>query len=127
MLRADALEPLLPFWRDRLGFVVTVAVDEGDALGFVVLESDGVEVMLQSTASRARERDGGLAEPAAPGSTSLYLEVDDLAPYLDRLLPGDRAAPDRGTAHGTRELTLRDPAGHEVVLSAPDRPGPGRA
>ena len=33
----ETIEPVLPFWVDRLGFTVTAKVNEGDRLGFVIL------------------------------------------------------------------------------------------
>jgi hypothetical protein len=33
VLFVDAIEPSLAFWRDRLGFSVTVEVPHGDTLG----------------------------------------------------------------------------------------------
>ncbi|MGH7635196.1 MAG: hypothetical protein ACRENC_15780, partial [Gemmatimonadaceae bacterium] len=51
VLVVDAIEPCLSFWVDRLGFEKTVEVPEGNALGFVILVKDGIEVMYQSRES----------------------------------------------------------------------------
>lgn len=45
VLFVPAIEPVLPFWVDRLGFAKTVEVPEGDSIGFVILQKDGVELM----------------------------------------------------------------------------------
>ena len=47
----------------RIGFTATVEIPDGNALGFVILERDGVQVMLES-------RDNA-NEPAAIRSKSL--------------------------------------------------------
>ena len=64
ILIVDEVEPSLEFWVNQLGFQKTVEVPEGEKLGFVILEKEGTEVMLQSRASvkkdagasRGRER-----------------------------------------------------------------------
>jgi uncharacterized glyoxalase superfamily protein PhnB len=127
VLQFDAIEAVLPFWEERLGFRRTVEVPHGAGLGFVILVHGGAdgadggdasaELMLQSTASTAADLPA-VARPAHAGSTNLYLEVDALDPFLARLLPGDVASPVRETFYGTREVILRDPAGQVVVLSA---------
>lgn len=37
----ETIEPVLPFWTDRLDFRVTGEVREGDRLGFVIREPGG--------------------------------------------------------------------------------------
>ena len=50
VLFVEHLEESLPFF-EAAGFARTVEVPEGDKLGFVILQSKGAEVMLQSYAS----------------------------------------------------------------------------
>lgn len=64
VLFVEKIEPSLDFWVTRLGFQKTVEVPEGDALGFVALERDGIEVMLQSYASADKD------SPAVAGVAS---------------------------------------------------------
>lgn len=122
VLQVDSIESVLPFWEGRLGFRRTVEFPHGPGLGFAILVHQetgggGVELMLQSTASAAADLPA-VARAAHAGSTNLYVEVDALEPFLARLLPEDIASPVRETFYGTREVVLRDPAGHVVVLSA---------
>ena len=51
LLAVEAIEPSLAFWVEALGFARTVEVPHDDALGFVILEKDGYEVMMQTIAS----------------------------------------------------------------------------
>jgi hypothetical protein len=51
VLFVKEIEPVLPFWVEGLGFTKTAEAPEGDKLGFVILERDGVEVMCQTYAS----------------------------------------------------------------------------
>jgi uncharacterized glyoxalase superfamily protein PhnB len=121
VLQVDEVETVLPFWEERLGFKRTMEIPHGGGIGFAILvhggEEGGVEVMLGSTAC-AKDDIPAIARPASPGSTGLYVEVDALEPFLARILPGDIASPQRETFYGTKEIVLRDPAGHVVILSA---------
>lgn len=114
-LVVDAIEPCLPFWCGRLGFEQTAAVPHEDALGFVILARDGVELMLQSRASVAAD-----VAPLATESfrSALYLEVASLAPWRTALADVARVVPDRRTFYGADEILVRDPAGNVVVFAA---------
>ena len=48
VLLVDAIEPILPFWIDRLGFTKAIEVPDGNKLGFVDLQKGSVEVMYQT-------------------------------------------------------------------------------
>ena len=121
VLFVEKIEPCLPFWVDRLGFQKTVEVPEGDALGFVILVRDGVEVMLQSRASIAKD------VPALAGESSrsfLFVEVSALAPIIERLKGADIVIPVRKTFYGATEIGVRDPAGNVITFAefAPQEP-----
>ena len=77
VLFVQAIEPVLPFWVDALGFAKTIEVPHGDKLGFVALQKDGTEVMYQTYASLGEDMPQ-IAEAAKKGPTFLYIEVDDL-------------------------------------------------
>lgn len=113
-LIVDAIEPCLAFWQERLGFSRVVEVPHGDALGFVLLQRDGVELMLQSRAS--------MADDVAPlGSesfrTCLYVNVADLGPIREALEGVERVVPERKTFYGADEIIVRDPAGNVVAFA----------
>jgi uncharacterized glyoxalase superfamily protein PhnB len=55
ILFAKALEPCIQFWSECLGFQKTIEVPEGDKVGFVILEKNGIELMYQSFASVAKD------------------------------------------------------------------------
>ncbi|MFW6078722.1 MAG: hypothetical protein ACODAE_03825, partial [Gemmatimonadota bacterium] len=73
LLYVEEIEPVLPFWVDRLGFEVTAEVPEGDRLGFVILARDGEEVMYQTRASVESDLPA-LADSPMRGSI-LFIEV----------------------------------------------------
>jgi uncharacterized glyoxalase superfamily protein PhnB len=114
VLVVDAIEPCLPFWIDRLGFTRTAEVPEGDRLGFVILQKDGIEVMYQSRES-VRKDIPALADVPA-GGTSLYIDVADVA-AVERAVKGvEIVVPRRQTFYGADEIGVREPGGNAVIF-----------
>ena len=98
VLMVDAIEPVLPFWVDRLGFQKTVEVPHEGRLGFVILVRDGVEIMYQTQDSVASDVPPLARSPQR--GTFLFFEVDDLdaiAKALDGIAP---VVPRRKTFYG---------------------------
>lgn len=120
ILLVDAIEPALDFWTEGLGFQVTTEVPAGDALGFVILERDGIEVMLQTRAS-AREGNADVAD--ALGTTCLYAEVSDLHEVRERLRDVEVLVPEHVTFYGATEVYLRAPGGHVLGLAEMSQEG----
>lgn len=112
ILYVEAIEPVLPFWTDRLGFEVTGQVPEGDRLGFVMMARDGVEVMLQTRASV--EADVPSLADTPMGGTILFIEVEDLDAIVDRLGDAEVLVPRRTTFYGADEIFIREPGGNIV-------------
>jgi len=110
----DAIEPSLQLWVEQLGWRVVVDVPDGDRLGFVLLQRDSAELMLQTRRSLA----GDLPKVAALSPSSiLYLDVNDLA-LAERAVAGaELLVPPRKTFYGAHELFIRDPAGHVIGFS----------
>ena len=115
VLMVDAIEPVLPFWVDRLGFEVTQEVPHGEALGFVTLRRDGVELMYQSRASMAEDVPPAAEGPVGP--SFLFLVVEDLDAVQAALEGIEPVVPRRRTFYGADELIVRDPAGHVVTFA----------
>src|SRR6267142_965047 len=51
VLLVKEIEPLLPFWVDRLGFTKTIEVPDGNKLAFATFQKGPAEVMYQTYAS----------------------------------------------------------------------------
>jgi uncharacterized glyoxalase superfamily protein PhnB len=114
VLVVDAIEPCLPFWVDRLGFAKIAEVPEGDRLGFVILQKDGIEVMYQSRES-VRKDIPALAE-VPRGGTNLYIDVADIA-AIERAVKGlEVVVPRRKTFYGADEIGVREPGGNAVIF-----------
>src|SRR5688500_2057816 len=103
VLFVDEIEPCLDFWVERLGMERTVEIPAGDALGFVILRKDEVELMLQSRASVAGDVPALAKGPFASSGVALYLEVPDLAPIRDAVRGAEVVIPERTTFYGARE------------------------
>jgi catechol 2,3-dioxygenase-like lactoylglutathione lyase family enzyme len=112
LLYVEAIEPVLAFWTAKLGFAVTTEIPEGDAVGFVILARDGVEVMYQTRASV--ESDIPSVADTPMGGTVLFVEVDDLDAIETALEGVARVVPRRTTFYGSEEVWVREPAGNLV-------------
>ena len=117
VLVVDEIEPSLKFWVDRLGFEKTAEVPEGDKLGFVILQKDGTEVMLQSRASILKDA-GPAADAVLSKGASLYIEVDNFAQALERVKGAEVLVPERTTFYGMREIWVREPGSHVLGFAA---------
>ena len=116
VLVVDAIEPCLEFWVGRLGFVKTVDVPgpDGRSLGFVILVSGPVELMLQSRVSVAADVPRLAKEPLR---STLYFEVESLDPIRQAVAGLEVVVPERTTFYGARELGVREPGGHLVTFA----------
>lgn len=116
VLVVDRVESCAEFWTSRLGFTRTAEIPHGDALGFVILQKDSVEIMYQSRASVAADMPS-LAEGAH--RTVLYIEVSDLD-QVERAMQGvEIVQPRRTTFYGMMEISVREPGGNLVVFAQP--------
>ena len=113
ILFVEEIEPVLPFWVQRLGFQSVVEVPEGDRIGFILLARDGAEVMYQSRACIMSDVPA-LAEGSMVPSGALYIDVDSIDDILERLDGVDVVVPKRITFYGATEIFVRAPGGHIV-------------
>ncbi len=113
----DRVEPSLEFWADRLGFEKLAEVAEGDAIGFALLERDGIEMMLQTRSGLARDVPG-LAGPPGGVTVGFYLEVADLEPVRRAIAGLEVVMAERTTFYGKREISVCEPGGHLVTFAA---------
>ena len=121
VLFVEKIESVLPFWAEHLGFIKTVEVPDGDKLAFVILQQGNAEVMYQSFASVDKDLPA-IANDIRKGPTFLYLEVDDLAPIKAAIIGMDIYMPERTTFYGSREIGIKDPAGHFITFAHFEKP-----
>ena len=116
VLFVEKIESVLPFWTQHLGFIKTVEVPDGDKLAFVILQQGTAEVMYQSFASVDKDLPA-IAADVRKGPTFLYLEVDDLEAVQTAIAGMDVYMAERTTFYGSREIGIKDPAGHFVTFA----------
>lgn len=115
VLVVQAIEPSLEFWEKRLGFTKVAEVPHENALGFIILVKDGLELMYQTEASV--KADFAATGPVPGKATSLFMEVSDLAD-VERALAGYPLAMPRRTAfYGMHEIGVREPGGHWITFA----------
>lgn len=132
ILTVDAIEPLLPFWTEGIGFQVTARVphppdDPEGPLGFVILVLGDAELMLQTRVSVEADLGtiaGAQGFPSLPEALTsstplLFLQVDSLDEILERLGDWDVVVPRRTTFYGMDEIFLDAPGGAVLGLAAP--------
>jgi hypothetical protein len=117
VLLVEEIEKSLPFWVDRMGFIKTVEVPEGDRLGFVILERDGAELMLQTVESVRKDAPQFIPKSGV-SQTALFIEVEDFADAARRLEGYPILLEERVTFYGMREIGVADPSGNTVVFAA---------
>src|SRR5262249_32798649 len=116
VLFVEKIEPVLPFWTGHLGFIKTVEVPEGDHLGFVILQQGTTEVMYQTYGSVEKDMPAILRD-VRKGPTFLYIEVDNLDALKPALASADVYMAERTTFYGSREIGVKDPAGHFLTFA----------
>ena len=116
VLFVSAIEPVLAFWVDLLGFSKTIEVPHGDKLGFVALQHGQTEIMYQTLASLGDDMPLILEAPRK-GPTFLYIEVDNLDAVKAALKNTKISQPERTAFHGMREIGFQDPAGHYLTFA----------
>ena len=114
----EAIEPVLPFWVDRLGFTITAEVREGERLGFVILTNGPVDVMYQTLESVRNDVPELVDTPL--GGNALFVKtstLEELDAIDETLSDADRVIPRRKTFYGADEVTVREPAGNVVTFA----------
>lgn len=119
VLLVKEIEPLIPFWVDRLGFAKTVEVPDGDRLAFVIFQKGSVEVMYQTYASVEKDAPPSMSAEARKGPTYLYMEVDNLDAVLAATKEARLVMPVRTAFYGMKEFAVQDPGGHFVTFAQP--------
>ncbi len=114
----EAIEPVLPFWVERLGFTVTAEVNEGNRLGFVILTNGPAEVMYQTLESVRNDVPELVDMPL--GGNALFVKtstLEELDAIDEALSDAERVIPRRKTFYGADEVTVREPGGNVVTFA----------
>jgi uncharacterized glyoxalase superfamily protein PhnB len=110
VLLVKEIEPIIPFWADRLGFAKTIEVPDGNKLGFVTFQKGTTEVMYQTYASVEKDAPPSMSAEARKGPTYLYIEVDNLDAVLAAVKDVKIVMPVRTAFYGMKEFSVQNPA-----------------
>jgi uncharacterized glyoxalase superfamily protein PhnB len=119
VLLVQEIEPLVPFWVDRLGFTKAVEVPDGNKIGFIIFQKGSAEVMYQTYSSVEKDAPPSMGAEARKGPTYLYMEVDNLDAVLAAMKQARMVMPVRTAFYGMREFAVQDPGGHFVTFAQP--------
>lgn len=119
VLLVKEIEPVLPFWVDKLGFTKTIEVPDGNKLAFVALVKGNTELMYQTYASVEKDAPPSMAAAARKGPAYLYVEVDNLDAVLAALKDVPKTMPERTAFYGMREFAIQEPGGHFITFAQP--------
>lgn len=110
ILCVDQIERCLPFWTQNLGYTKTVEVPHNDRIGFVILQKDGSEIMLQIIDS-IKDDVANIGKIIKTGDIMLYSDVDSIAELEKNLKGLEIVVPLRKTFYGAMEIFIRDSNG----------------
>jgi uncharacterized glyoxalase superfamily protein PhnB len=116
VLFVEEVEPCVKFWMDRFGFQKIAEVPEGGKLGFAMLQKGNMELMYQSYASADKDVTN-ISQQVRNGPTFLYIEVDNLEEAISAIKGSEVYMPVRDTFYGSKEIGIKDPAGHYIAFS----------
>ena len=122
VLLVQEIEPIVPFWVNRLGFTKTIEVPEGNKLSFVAFQKGSAEVMYQTYSSVEKDAPPSMSAEAGKGPTYLYMEIDDLDAVLAAMKDVKIIMPVRTAFYGMREFSVQDPGGHFITFAQPVAP-----
>jgi len=119
VLLVKEIEPIIPFWVDRLGFTKTIEVPDGNKLGFVIFQKGSVEVMYQTYSSVEKDAPPSMSAEARKGPTYLYMEVENLEAVLAAMKDVRVVMPVRTAFYSMKEFAVQDPGGHFITFAQP--------
>ena len=117
ILHVASVEPCVKFWTERFGFKATIEVPEGDHLGFVALQKNGIELMYQTYSGMRLDPKNPLADAAEKGPSFLFMEVPDIQDTIRALNGAEVIQGLHDTFYGAKEVIAKEPGGHFVIFS----------
>lgn len=123
VLIVEQVEPTRDFFRDRLGFAQKIEALHDGRVGFVMLEKDGVTVIVQSHASVIAEVGHDAARAvnetiSGRGAAILYIKLSNVDLIVPVVADYDVIVPLRKTFYGMHEITVREPGGHAITFAS---------
>lgn len=119
-LMVPDVEEAIKFYRDALDFNVTLTVPESGTKNFAILETGGIELMLQSKESLATDIPV-VGSKDLGASVVCYMDVEDIRGLYNKLkkMKVKIVKPIGPTFYGMTEFYIEDP--HGYVLGFAER------
>jgi hypothetical protein len=119
VLFVDRVEPTRDFFT-KVGFTVQFDVPDGDHLGFVGLERDGVQVMVET---RGNANEGPAIREVTRNSRGsvVFITVDNLDALITALATEKAIVERHTTFYGADEISFMEPGGHIITFAKFDR------
>jgi hypothetical protein len=115
VLFVDRVEPTRDFFK-RVGFAVSVELPAGSAVGFSLLEMDGVQVMVE-TRGNDKEDPALQALTRESRRAAVFVEVDDLDAVIAALAGAKVVVQRHKTFYNSDELSYEEPGGNLVTFA----------
>ena len=115
VLFVERVEPTRDFLK-RVGFEVLAEVPVANAIGFSMLEKDGVQMMVET---RGNENEPAAIQAITRESrrAAVFVEVDDLDAVIAALSAAKVIVERHTTFYKSDELTYEEPGGHLVTFA----------
>lgn len=107
----------LAFYRDVLGFTISMSVPDAPPYVFVGLERDGVSVFLNDVTVVVADFPAMAATPPG-GTATMFFTVTDVDALHDAVAPKATVMmPLKTQFYGMREFAVTDPDGHLITFA----------
>ena len=110
VLLADNVKACVDFW-SNFDLEMTMSVPEPGGLMFAILTNEHVELMYQSIASAQADN---AAAVEGVNKSVIFIEVESIDSIVPVAQQYEVVKPLHDTPYGSREIYIRDPAGHLV-------------
>ena len=107
----------LAFYRDLLGFTITMNVPEAEPFVFTGLERDGVPVFLNDVKATLDDHPD-MANVPPGGTATLFFDITGVDELHDQIKSKTAIVmPLKTQFYGMREFSVKDPDGHLITFA----------
>jgi uncharacterized glyoxalase superfamily protein PhnB len=107
----------LAFYRDVLGFTISMSVPDAAPYVFVGLERNGVPVFLNDVTAASEDFPSMAALPPGGTATLFFIVTDVDALHADVAPKATVVMPLKTQFYGMREFAVTDPDGHVITFA----------
>jgi glyoxylase I family protein len=106
------------FYRDVLGFSVTITVPDAGPFVFVALQRDAVTVFLNDAEAAKKEAPADTSLVVGHSGVAMYVDVDQIAALWEQVRDTARVVmPLKQQWYGAMEFSVTDPDGYLITFA----------